>query len=281
MEFLYQRYWHSEVYRAGDHLICGRTMYADSDRELAVSMVLDTVELKIQEAYWEKYGSPGDMREYRKEIPDLKGIQAYLGQGPHLRRAAENLGEDMARSMINETVTCIVQAETFLLLERGYTGKEDYNQAWDHFYDGSCRYYSNLDRVQCSWGDYIGNQARENRLFDRFKSQHIYREQGVGYMIAGNLRDSFHHISSWLEIEADVNQVLRAEASLMQVPDEVCRESIHQLKNIEGLCVRGMKKKELAQHLGAGQGCVHLIDLVYDSVDTYNRCLNKQLEQSC
>lgn len=275
MDFLYQRFWHSEVYRNGDDLICGRTIYADSDQELAVTMVADTVELKIKKAYFEKYGSPGDMRELRKEIPELKGIQAYLGQGSYLRRAAENVGEDMARSMINETVTCIVQAETFLLLERGYAGKEDYNQAWDHFYDGSCRYYSNLDRVQLSWGDYIGNQARENRLFDRFKSQHAYRDQRGRYTITGNLRDSFHHVSSWLEIEADTNKVERAEASLLQVPDEVCRESILQLKNIEGLSVQGMKKKELAGHLGAGQGCVHLIDLVYDSVDTFNRCLVK------
>lgn len=268
MEFLYQRFWHSSVQREGDRFIRARTMYADSLVECAVELLVETTGLKILEAYWEKYGPPGDMADTREEIEPLKGIEAYLNQGPSLRQALQGLKDKMARSLVNETVTSIVQAETFLIAERGYANAEDYSRAWERFYAGTCRYYSNLEQVEYSWSDYIGNQGRQTRLFDRFKSQHLHREPSGTYVVTGNLRDSFHHLSLLLGFAAEDLRVERAEGSLMQVPDQVCHTSTIYLPELIGLDISAMNKKELAGRLGGSQGCVHLIDLVFDGVET-------------
>lgn len=275
MDCLYQCFWHSSVYRQDGQFITAQTMYADSDSELAVNLLVSTDKLEIQDAYLETYGSPGDTGEQRQTIDSLKGVQAYLGQGKALQGAIKGLGEEMARSLINETVISIVQAETFLLLERGYADKEDYNRAWKHFYAGKCRYYSNQERISLSWMDYIGDKGRGNRLFDRFKSQHLYRDDSGAFLITGNLRDSFHHMSSWLEVEDREYRVKRAEGKLLQVPDNVCRESAAGLQSLCGRVLPGMSKHELADHMWAGQGCVHLIDLVYDSAETLQRYLTQ------
>ncbi|MDD2586544.1 MAG: DUF2889 domain-containing protein [Syntrophomonadaceae bacterium] len=266
MEFLMQRYWHISVVRENDKFIRARTNYSDSRVEMAAVLRVAVDTLKIEAAWLDYTGRPPQVIERRENIESLRGVIAYLGNGLALRKALQAVENDVARSLFNELVIGIVQAETCLYQERGYATTSDYSDAWENFYAGSCRYYSNTDKIKVSWVDYIGQLERENNLFGRFKSQHLYREDSV-YKINGTILDSFHHVSTSLELDENL-RVIEAEGGLLRVPDKVCQQSGMYLSNIKGRVLQGLTKKELAHLLGAREGCVHLIDLIYDSVRT-------------
>jgi len=268
-----QRIWHSSVVREDEQYLMAKTSYLDSRMERVAVMRVKAANLEIEEAWLECLGRPGNMGESRQYIEGLKGVEAYLGSGSGLRAGLQGIKDEVERSLFNDTVIAIVQAETFLFRERGYSDAVVYSQAWEEFYAGSCRYYSNLDRVKITWGGYIGNTGREINLFDRGKSQQLYRDDKGSYVINGSLIDSFHQVNTHLELDEGM-KVITAWGHLLRVPDAVCRESSQQMENLKGQLLPGMPKKELAHLLGAGQGCVHLIDLTYDSVKTLELYLN-------
>ncbi len=269
-----QRIWHSSVLREDEQYLIAKTSYLDSRVERVAVMRVKIAGLKIAEAWLERLGRPGDMDERRQYIQGLKGVEAYLGSGAGLKAGLKGIEDEVERSLFNDTVVAIVQAETFLFRERGYSDAVTYSQAWEDFYAGSCRYYSNLDRVKTTWGGYIGNSGREINLFDRGKSQQLYRDDRGSYIINGSLIDSFHQVGTYLELDKDM-KVTTASGQLLRVPDAVCRESSLQMENLKGCLLPGMPKKDLAHQLGAGQGCVHLIDLTYDSLKTLELYLNQ------
>lgn len=54
----------------------------------------------------------------------------------------------------------------------------------------------------------------------------------------------------------------------LRIPDAVCAESVMFLEKLAGINIRTVSKKEIAALLGKGDGCVHLIYIVYDSITT-------------
>ena len=271
MEFLFQRFWHSFAERLDEKYIIARTTYLDTRVEREIVLRIEAESLDIEEAWLLRLGRPGMMADSREELQALKGVKAYLGSGPELRQALRSVEDELECSLVNDTVIAVVQAESFLYRERGYNDAAQYTRAWEEFYLGSCRYYSNLERVKVSWGDFIGAFSRETRLFDRCKTQQLFREDNGTYRINGSIIDSFHHMTACLELDQDMT-ISQAWADMPRVPDGVCRESTGQLANIIGHTLAGKPKKELARLLGAGQGCVHLIDLLYDSARILELC---------
>lgn len=268
MRCLFQRYWHTSVRRNGEELLMGKTDYFDTKREIAAWMMVNVQTFNIQEAVLAKYRAPGEIERKVRSIPGLQGVKAYFGSGPRLREGLKEVGNPLAASLFAEIVRGIIQAETFLLKERGFASVGEYGKYWDNFYAGSCRYYSNLDRVSQSWSDYVGSTEREGNLFVRFKSQHLYKFKPHTYLITGNLSDSFHEMSVCLEVNERDRRVLAAEGELMRIPDKVCKESTAYLQKLVNLELAGLSKKEIAGLLGKAQGCVHLIDVVYDAAET-------------
>lgn len=264
---MHQRHWHTTVVREGKKYITARTDYFDTRIERRAVMRVEIDSLKIAEAWLERWGRPGDMAEKCINIGSLKGIKAYLGNGRIIKAALQDAGDELERSLFNESVIAIVQAETFLFKERGYRDAEAYNQFWEKSYAGSCRYYSNLNQLKTSWVDFIGPSVRTVNLFNRGKSQQLLRDERGHYLINGSLIDTFHQLSSKLELDQQM-KVITASGQLLRTPDQVCMPAAALIENLVGITLPGISKKELANILGAGQGCIHLIDLVYDSTQT-------------
>jgi hypothetical protein len=63
-------------------------------------------------------------------------------------------------------------------------------------------------------------------------------------------------------------QVIEARGQLMQAPDQVCREAGRHVQNLCGQVLTDLCKKDIARFLGAGTGCIHLIDLAGACADT-------------
>lgn len=258
----FQRHWFTIVRRSdsGD-VLDAQTVYRGTDYETAALLRVDPVTFEIVAATWESYAP----KTNTVAIDGLLGVEAYFKCGPALRENLSALG-DFPRSLFAETVRGIIQAETYLWAERGFASPSDYARYWEDFYAGSCRYYSNLERITRKWDEYTCSE-RSTNLFNRFKSQSVYRSPGGGYRVVGMLSDSFHELSAILTLDQNL-VVTGADGVLLRVPDDVCCEAVEYMGKLAGLLPGNLRKKQVAGMLGAGDGCVHLIDLVYDAVET-------------
>ncbi|MGI6119106.1 MAG: DUF2889 domain-containing protein [Desulfosporosinus sp.] len=263
MKNLFQRNWYTDVSRSDNGMLRAETTYLDTYREAAAQLLVDVNSFIIKEALWTERRSLQTKKVRTRQITALHGAEAYLNSGPALKKAAAFLADSLTVSLFAEAIRGIVQAETFLLEERGYASEEDYDNAWADFYLGSCRYYSNLDRVTQSWYAHVGESKRDgNNLYVRFKTQSLFSLGEGRYLLTGNFSDSFHEIS--ISIKLDKFTVEHASGVLPRTPDLVCKEAAQLLDNLQGINLHGLPKKEIATILGNGQGCIHLIDLVSD-----------------
>jgi len=268
MKNIFQRNWYTEVRRSDNSLLKAKTSYVDTFREAVAHLSVDVNTFIIKEALWEEQRSSEPISVRNRLVTPLQGSEAYFNSGPALKEAAALLKDPLAVALFSETVKGIIQAETFLLNERGYSSEEEYDQKWSDFYLGSCRYYSNLDRVTKSWFEHVGESKRAGNLFVRFKTQSLFESEKGQRVMTGNLSDSFHEVNVCLKLEGFI--VKEADGVLLRTPDIVCREASSLLVNLTGTNLKGISKKELATILGKGQGCVHVIDLVNDCAQIFD-----------
>jgi len=262
MKSLLQRNWYTEVHRSDNGQLKAKTSYVDTYREAVAHLLVDIHSFIIKEALWEEQRSSKPINARTRQVTPLHGSEAYFSSGPALKAAAAFLMDSLAFALFSETIKGIIQAETFLLDERGFASEDDYENKWKNFNLGSCRYYSNLDRTTQGWYDHVGESKRNGNLFVRFKTQSLFELGKSQFLLTGNLSDSFHEVNVRLKLNKFT--VEEADGVLLRSPDLLCREAAALLSNLHGIDLQGIAKKELAGILGKGQGCVHLIDLVSD-----------------
>jgi len=280
---IYQRHWHTSarlepltsgnaafaddtaVINSGQQQkrqLMAETIYRGTDCEVGARLRVDPISFKIMEATWETYSLPVTITD----VPGLRGIEAYFNSGPTISQVLAHLGP-LPIALFKETVRGIIQSETFLLNERGFVSAADYNKYWDKFYLNTCHYYSNLDRVSKQW-DY-SEYTRTSILFNRFVSQSVYTLPGGGYRVVATFSDSYHELSIELDMDTNLN-ITKANGKLLRAPDDVCMEANVFLQQLEGYDANNPVKKQIAVVLGQGNGCVHLIDTVYDALEAIN-----------
>jgi hypothetical protein len=265
LQCIFQRNWHSSV-RMEEQNLLSEVTYCGTDREVCARLMVNPKTLIVQKAVWEIYRTPDEAGYKALDIPDMVGMEAYFGSGGNMRKALQPLQDPFAGELFAEAVRGIIQAETFLLEERGYT-PASYEQYWTDFYKDTCCFFSNLDRVSLGWYEYIGYSTRGGILFNRMKSQ-ILSLYGDLYHLGGHINDSFHGVAVDLELERDTHRVKSARGGLLRAPDPVCKEAAVYMKQLEGKLLSGMSKKYIAQLLGASNSCVHMVDLVFDGQET-------------
>jgi len=267
---VFQRHWHTTVRRVrSGALLDAQTVYRGTDGEYAALLQLQAETFRIVAATWESYAP----ELTTVAIEGLVGVEAYFNSGPVLKETLKELGE-FPSALFAESVRGMIQSETFLLAERGFVSPEAYDQYWDEFYAGACRYYSNLDRVTQTWREHAG-PYRTTGLFNRFKCQNVYAG-AAGYRLTGLFSDSFHELGVDLTLDPNLT-VVKAEAAMLRMPDKVCREAMAHAGQLTGLVLDGLSKKQIAALLGAGEGCVHLIDLVYDAMESLKIYRQKEM----
>lgn len=242
------------------------TIYCGTNCEVGARMLVDPISFKIIEATWDTYSLPVTTTD----IPGLRGVDAYFDSGPAINEAV-NMGP-LSRALFKETVRGVIQTETFLLEERGYASSADYNKHWDKFYLNTCRYYSNLDRVTKVW-DY-SDYTRTYVLFNRFAAQSVYTLPGGGYRVIATFNDSYHELGVELEMDENLH-ITMSEGIFLRAPDVVCMEANIFLQKLVGFDANNPLKKQVAIILGQGDGCVHLIDTVYDALVAVNLTVSR------
>ncbi|MBC7076324.1 MAG: DUF2889 domain-containing protein [Syntrophomonadaceae bacterium] len=274
MNLLVNRFWHTDVTREDESTVAARVFYADPFERLKAVLIVDIYSLLIQGAYLYRMGLPPNMEEKSETIEQLKGIIAHLGSGGALKNALQNVKGEVAKFLFSEAVTGVIQAETFFYRERGYSSLKSYCDQWLVMNKDACRYYSNLDHVYDRWDEYIGKAPRQVNLYERYKSQQLYKYESGSYGVFGTMMDSFHHVSDSLEMDEGF-RILKAEGSIIQGPYRICYETGAYMSNLAGNVLTKIDKKRITELLGGKQGCTHLIGLVFDNVQTVKIHLDK------
>lgn len=235
-------------------------------------LVIDRSTFIIKDAGWEVTRSPGGSLNGSGILHGLKGATAYFDAGGVLRREAAGIAGGLARELLAECVKGIIQAETFIYLDRGYPTPEAYGEYWEKFYAGSCRYYSNLHRISRRWPEYVGGFYISKRLFSRAKNCSILKVPG-GYAVAGTLSDSFHEMAVIVSLN-DEGMVTECQGNFLRAPDPVCFENTPLLETLKGSFLSNSGKKQIIEGIGGPDGCDHLVDLVYTMAKAFREALS-------
>ncbi|KAF1083916.1 hypothetical protein SPSYN_02828 [Sporotomaculum syntrophicum] len=286
---IFQRHWHSstrrsspkpgnaaegsaviETGRQSNGQIIAETIYCDTDCEVGARLRVDPISFKIIEATWETYSLPVTITD----VSGLRGVEAYFNSGRAISEAVAPLGP-IAHTLFNETVGCVILSEPFMIKERGFASVADYREYWDVIYLNACRYYSNLDTASEQW-DYF-SYARTSILFNKFASQSVFARPGGCFRVVATYSDSFHEISVEFDMESNL-VITRGAGGLLRAPHAICLEDnafLPYLQQLAGYDAKNPVKKQLALVLGQGDGCVHLIDTVYDALVAANMAANR------
>lgn len=265
MEVLYQRSFFSTVKRPRDDELLAEAFFLSTDFEAVGTLKVELRNLLIKEARWDIYRSPGAGLNGGRDLPSLKGVEAWFGAGAEIRRVTGNDGGDLPREVLNECVGAVIQSETYFITERGYASTQSYEDYWKEMYLNSCCFYSNLSRVTRSWYDYIGGARRERCLFNRSKNSAVYRRPDGSLLATGNFVDSFHELGVSLSLSEEHRKVAACKGNFLRVPDPVCLESINRLYALAGNSIAGCSKGELAKIVGGPQSCLHLVDIINEA----------------
>lgn len=262
MRCIFHASYSTTVLRRGDEL-WSQCVYLSTDTEAMGMLRVDVSSFHIMEARWDVYRSPGKALNGGGELPGLKGTEAFMHIGPVLQQQVGELGGGLARELLAECARGLMQAETFVYRERGYVSAKEYDDYWDGILKDSCRYFANLDRVAQPWMDYIGDDLRDNSLYNRIKSTNILCNSNNSLLINANFLDSFHELT--VNVLADFDGVIKdCTGNYLRAPDKVCFENAELLEKLAGKNLSRLTKKDIAQDLGFSSGCTHLVDLVYD-----------------
>ena len=262
MEILYQSNVFSSTKITRERQLLAECSIISTDYDAAGQLLLDYHSYRIEEARWEIGRSPGGQHNGSGEALELIGVEAYLDIGSSLRAKVGSERGGLPLELLSECVKAVVQAETFMLLDRGYPTPEAYEEHWDKMYLNSCRYYSNLHRVD--GGYWLENAAyrRSLCLFNRAVDCRVIRVGDDCYSVAGGFCDSAHELSVLIDLDRE-GTVIHGAGNFLRAPDDVCQESVAHIAKLMGRNLTEMNKKDIGGLLGGGQGCVHLVDLVY------------------
>ncbi len=253
----------TSVYHLGETILAQVTELSTRS-EILAQIWVNPQTFKIQRAHWEVLRSDGRLSTKSGDVPSLRGIEAYFGCGKPFRRALA-VYPQAATELFLENASALIQAETFIHKERGYSSLEAYVDYWKEFYLGSCRYYSHLDTVQRSWGDYVSARLPGTNLFNRFKTLALDR-CADGFSLRASMSDSFHEMSCTLRLDPAGESIHDAAGAIIRAPDQVCPEAATFIGQLTGRHLPSTGRGEVAALLGQGQGCVHLIELVNEAV---------------
>ncbi|KUG03854.1 hypothetical protein ASZ90_018751 [hydrocarbon metagenome] len=260
MHYMYHSNINTTVEFLSDDRLKAQCTILSTDQELVGWIITDIKDLNILQAAWEVYRSPVYTAGYY-ELPEVVGINAFLQSGPQLKKSLSVPDQQLTRELISECIKGVIQAETFFYKERGFRSQEDYEAFWNQVYVDSCLCFSNLDKNEGSWFEYVGDAPRSHNLFNRSHIVDIYRIED-SFSIMGTFIDSFHELNIQIRIDTE-GKVIAAEAEYTRAPERICYTNSRHMEKLIGCRIQEFNKKDLILIAGGAEGCSHLADIIY------------------
>jgi hypothetical protein len=274
MELLFQDQMSCTVRRLDSGKLQSEAVRLSTLEETVGRLVTDTEKFRIENAEWEEYRRGKSYQTILHAVPELKGVEAYFGIAPALARAFPKGELQPLRALFAECVKGIIQAETYLYTQRGYPDSSVYQDYWDRTHPGTCLYYSNLDKVDRRWFDYVGDATRTTHLFQRMKSVSVWRGTTGGLFATGSFLDSFHELGMMIECSAD-GKVTASTGNFLRAPGQICFENSAKADSIVGLSLKDAGKSVIGKHFGGGEGCAHMVDITSDMISALFREIHR------
>lgn len=273
MEFIDQGVHSIKVRKASDgRVVCEATRLTGVE-EMAVCIGVNAADFLIRESCWEISRSLNGRKNASGRLEQLIGEKAYFGME---KPVAALTGIDAAvKGLLKECMKGIIQAETYITKERGFSDRQAYEKYWDALYEGKCRFYHCSGDVRQNWVTHVGSYCRAYTLFNRHKSYSIIRE-GACCRVSGIFIDSYHQLAAELSCDIAKGIISGASASFIRFPRDSCAGSAI---GMASLCGRPLpdSTKEIAALLGGAEGCFHLVDLVGFMVQSLGEVRQKGL----
>jgi len=254
----YHGYLSTAVTKQDKGRIEAKSLLLSTGYEAVGRMQADAGSFCVQDAVWQVLRSPDSRFNGGGQIGELVGAEAYLKAGSALRGVGQAHG-DLPRQLMAECVKGIIQSESYLFKERGFSTIQEADDSWIKNNVNTCWLYSNMDRKSLPWLEYIADRAWGENLFNRSKNVAIHYDGGA-VSAEGIFIDSFHELHISLEIEAGA--IIKATSEFVRAPDPVCYETRERLFGYENKVFTALSRQEIGQSCGGGQGCAHLVDLL-------------------
>jgi len=222
----------------------------------------DTQNLRITGAGLEVYRSLHEKAGY-SDFPELVGMEAYLHCSAEIKTIISP-DQQIARNLLLECIKGIIQVESFICTERGYSNLSAYVDYFGALNDKSCYTFTHRKAGQSLWSV----DPRHHNLFNRTHVIHVHKDNNQKNFY-GTFIDTFHEINIRLILDNN-NVVLEVNADFIRIPSENCKNSAIRLQNLVGQNFHQMSKKQIKLLIGGPEGCIHLTEIVYEAFLTMN-----------
>ena len=301
--FLWQRFTHVEVFRLSYDVLQIHLVFQEPSREDHLRVELFIKDFTIKEAVLERT-RPSRIAFKPVSLDFLQGRSIYLNEAKNLKKAILEWGETKEQSfsflpaspspalppfptptpeerehfadLFLELISNVLQAEIFLLQERGIPSVEEYDRFFSDLYKDMCILYSapqeDLETVDDA---YTQGQVRYATLFSRSRNTVILRAEGEqggdgqnSLSIHCHYSDSFHEIGLFLGVSpgsTPAHLVKEIRGNFLRWPASICRESLAMLPNLAGASLLQSNKKEITSRLRGPRGCSHVVDMVMEA----------------
>jgi hypothetical protein len=265
MPLLYHSNIFTIVEKSAPGQIAVRSTLLSTGWEATASVTAFADTFVITAARWDICRSPGGAHNGGRGVPALAGVAAGLGSGPALRAAARGEGE-LPYRLLAECVKGIIQAETYLFRERGYSDAAAYEKSWKENYTGSCRRYTDRAYQGRSWYEHVADRAWSDFLFSRAKTAAVTVGADGDLHIDGSFTDAFHGLGASLSVRGGI--VTAAQGEFLRTPDDICTGAVAALTALAGEPLATLGRETIARLIGGPQGGVHMVDLVAHMLQT-------------
>lgn|GEM_PF-2169927 len=222
----------------------------------------DTRNLTISGAEVEVYRSPDEATGYTY-FTELVGMEAYLHCGSKIK-AIIGPEQQMSRNLLIECVKGIIQVESFVYADRGYSSLTDYADHWTSLNQQTCYSFSHPNEGKAAWTC----NPRYYNLFNRTYVINVHRSNRQ-QILYGTLIDTFHEVNIHMILDVN-NVVLEASAHFIRVPGKNCSNSAVRLQNLVGYSLSGMTRNQMRLLIGGADGCTHMTEIMYHTLHLIN-----------
>ena len=272
MGLLYQKSIRCSVRRMGDGKCVSESVLLASDAEVTARIAFAEENFRICCAEWESLRTGTLYQQGQISVDGLIGTEAYFGVGRVLTKVFPLPEQTGVRALFAECVKGAIQAESYLFKKRGFADFVAYQANWDRTHPNTCCYYSNLDKVERRWHEYIGDAVREKDLFSRHKNIAVWQKENGELQAVGSFLDSFHELGITVEMDKG-GRITCFDADFLRAPGRICFGTAQRVQQFVGQSLEQLTRGFIQQSLGGGSGCAHLLDIGQETFGCLGRVI--------
>lgn len=267
MRILDQGCYFSSVDRADNDELLSKTVVMSSRIEATACLLVDIKSFVIKKAWIEIHKSDEiDCPKGIHYIPELIGAEAYFHFGKELKKMPANINNVTTKTLLLECINGLIQSETYIIKERGYSSTTEYENFWKTEQINCCRYYSFLEKEELSWYEYLGFDSKAVNLFNRYQSYVIMEENKDNIMAIGSFNDSFHEMNIQLSLQAETGIIQNCIGEMQRAPGPVCFENNTHFNSFIGMQIDSLTQKDVQNIIGGKLGCFHLAAIMIKTI---------------